>query len=63
MDHFKASQVPLFKYKTTDVNNLSPYQIYIRSSTSKESMDYNLETVAIMQHKNEIYIWNDEKRL
>lgn len=63
LGNFRTSESPIFKWHASEVNGESLTQIYIRSSSSKESADYNLETIALLQHKYELYVWSEEGNL
>jgi hypothetical protein len=63
LDNFRTSEAPIFRYRACDVNNETLTAIYVRSSSAKESVDYNLETIALLQHKYELYVWSEEQNL
>jgi hypothetical protein len=46
-----------------DVGGENLYFMHVRSSSSKETADFNLETMVLLQHKYDIYIWSEETKI
>lgn len=43
LDNFRTNLKPLFTYNASDVKNENMYFLHARSSSLKESADFNLE--------------------